>query len=251
MFYQSIRERWLVFRHQLRILRGHDRVRVWSNPPASYLHSKLFPGGTYSPWLSDERFQEVFRSIEGKTLVDQYRCYELWSIACRLGSVSGDILEVGVWRGGTGVVLASAVAKDPERVVYLADTFEGVVKAGQHDPRYSGGEHADTSEGTVLKLVDGCNLDNIKILKGVFPDQTDGEVRDNIAMLHCDVDVYESARDVAEWVLPRLSPGGVMVFDDYGFSGCEGVTRYCNELAERSELRFIYNLNGHAIFIKQ
>lgn len=250
MSYQSIRQIWRLLRHKLRVLRGHDRVKVWNNPPSPYLHSKLFPGGTYSPWLSDDRFQTIFRSIEGHTLVDQYRCYELWSLASHLGSVSGDILEVGVWRGGTGVVLANAVSGDPTRLVYLADTFEGVVKAGHNDPRYVGGEHSDTSEAIVLELVKDQGLTNVQILKGIFPDQTAVSIRGDIAMLHCDVDVYESARGVVEWVLPRLSPGGVIVFDDYGFSGCEGVTRYCNELAQRTNLRFIYNLNGHAIFIK-
>ena len=42
------------------------------------------------------------------------------------------------------------------------------------------------------------------------------------------------------------------MFDDYGFSGCEGVTKYVNELRESNrDLFFIHNLNGHAILIKQ
>ena len=42
-----------------------------------------------------------------------------------------------------------------------------------------------------------------------------------------------------------------MVFDDYGFSGCEGVTKFVNELRVNSQLFFIHNLNGHAIFVKR
>jgi O-methyltransferase len=53
-----------------------------------------------------------------------------------------------------------------------------------------------------------------------------------------------------EWCLPRLSPGSVLVFDDYGFYGCEGVTRFCKELRSQRGFRFIHNLNGHAIFVK-
>jgi O-methyltransferase len=51
-----------------------------------------------------------------------------------------------------------------------------------------------------------------------------------IAMLHCDVDVYSSAKDVVELFLPHLSGGGVIVFDDYGFLGCEGITIFYQEL---------------------
>ena len=34
-------------------------------------------------------------------------------------------------------------------VLYLADTFSGVAKAGEHDSFYTGGEHGDTSQQIV------------------------------------------------------------------------------------------------------
>lgn len=72
----------------------------------------------------------------------------------------------------------------------------------------------------------------------------------NCKVIHYSVDVYSSAKDVVEWALPRLSLGSVLIFDDYGFFGCEGVTKYCDEFRENSKFRFIHNLNGHAVFIK-
>ena len=48
----------------------------------------------------------------------------------------------------------------------------------------------------------------------------------DISMLHCDVDVYSSSRDIVEWCLPRMLVGAILVFDDYGFYGCEGVTTF-------------------------
>lgn len=41
-----------------------------------------------------------------------------------------------------------------------------------------------------------------------------------------------------------------MVFDDYGFLGCEGVTRFCDEFRACPGLVFLHNLNGHAVFVK-
>ncbi len=44
----------------------------------------------------------------------------------------------------------------------------------------------------------------------------------------------------------------MVVFDDYGFFGCEGVTQAVDELvAQREDVTFIYNLNGHAVLIKK
>lgn len=228
-----------------------DGKEIWTNPPSTKKHERVFPYATYSPWLDDATFQESYRRIQNNTLVDIFRCFELWSLAKQVQHIEGDLLEVGVWRGGTGALIAKAVSNNPSKKVYLADTFSGVVKAGKRDTIYVGGEHKDTSAQIVRNLVEVENLTNIVILEGIFPDETaKGFVGDKIALLHCDVDVYESTRDIIEWALPRLSIGSILVFDDFGFSGCEGVSAYCEELALNEQFHFIHNLNGHAIFVK-
>ena len=78
-------------------------------------------------------------------------------------NVQGSILEVGVWRGGTGAILTKAAQANGKKV-FLADTFEGVVKAGSKDTSYKGGEHADTSEAMVKHLMESLLLPNYSIL---------------------------------------------------------------------------------------
>ncbi len=229
---------------------GIKNAKSWVNYPSSLRHARCSPGGTYSPWIEDQVFLKLFKKIQGSTLVDIYRCYELWDIAQQIEVVEGDVLEVGVWRGGTGAILTSALAQS-SKAIFLADTFRGVVNAGPKDPRYVGGEHADTSVQAVEDLMAQLGLkDRAQLLQGVFPSDTSAKIHGNLALVHCDVDVYQSCKNVVEWCLPRLSIGGVIIFDDYGFSGCEGVTEYCNELRKLDYLRFIYNVNGHAIFTR-
>jgi O-methyltransferase len=226
---------------------------VFRNPKApELLHQKIFPRATYSPWYSDPEFSEVYMAIHKHTGLDMYRQYELWSIAKQLGAVEGCFLEVGVFRGGSGALLAHVAANSsPQRQVFLADTFTGVVKAGEKDTDYRNGMHHESSVRVVEDLLASMNLTNTTVLEGIFPEETGGRVTsDKIALLHSDVDVYQSSRDVVEWALPRLSVGGVIIFDDYGFYSCEGVTRYVNELRADENLFFIHNLNGHAVFIK-
>jgi O-methyltransferase len=225
----------------------------WSHPKSpEIMHHRVLPHATYSPWLLDENFLNIYALIKEHTLVDIYRCYELWTLAHQLQNVPGNFLEVGVWRGGTGALLAKAIDKvDSDKLIFLADTFSGVVKAGADDTVYSGGEHADTSIDIVSQLFNKLNLLNYKLLEGIFPEQTAISLEGKIAFLHCDVDVYSSAKGVVEWTIPRLSTGGAIIFDDYGFSGCEGVTRLVNELRVNKEFIFVHNLNGHAILIKK
>ncbi len=222
----------------------------WRVQGVTAQHQGVLPFATLAPWLDDQEFMSVYQRVREHTMVDIFRCHELWSLARQTADIDGDILEVGVWRGGTGAILARAVAGLPDKRVYLADTFTGVVKAGGMDPTYVGGEHADTSVGTVVALMDSVSAPKVELLVGVFPEETRHRIRGRIAMLHCDVDVYESSRDIVEWCLPRLPVGGVILFDDYGFMGCQGITTFCDEFRQRRGFRFLHNLNGHAVFVK-
>lgn len=215
-------------------------------------YDRVVPKASYAPWTIDTQFLAVNEAIREHTLVDRYRCYELWSLVAQALKAPGDLLEVGVWRGGTGALIAARAAAfaGDARTVYLADTFAGVVKAGPKDRYYKGGEHANTSVSHVQGVLDSLSLDNTAILEGVFPDDFAGRLdQSRFCFCHIDVDVYQGARDVTEWVLPRLSRGGVIVYDDYGFYGCEGVTEYVDSIASHPSLTFVHNLNGHAVFV--
>lgn len=232
---------------------GLHITRVSKSTSGRRTYEPVLPRATYSPWNEDEEFQAVYRAIEGATLVDEYRCFELWKLIEQVSKLdAGWILEVGVWRGGTGALLARR-AKDLGigGMVLLCDTFSGVVKAGSEDSVYRGGEHADASRPAVEALVSRMGLDNVRILEGVFPEDT-GHLAGDAAFRFChiDVDVYQSAADVVDWVWDRLVPGGMIVFDDYGFKVCDGITKYVEAQMMSRDRLVIHNLNGHAIIIK-
>jgi O-methyltransferase len=216
-------------------------------------YEDIHPIATYAPWSSNAEFLSTYKLIQRNALVDIYRCWELWTLVGQTAKRDGGILEVGVWRGGTGALIAkraqAAGSNDP---VYLCDTFEGVVKAGLHDADYKGGEHSDTSQHIVEKLLRTLDITNVHILKGVFPDETAHLIEPGarFKLCHIDVDVYQSAKDVMAWIWDRMVPGGIVVYDDYGFIKCEGITRYVNEQVAESDRLVLHNLNGHAIVVK-
>ncbi len=86
----------------------------------------VYPVSTYSPWLSDDDFQSVYRAMRKNTLVDEWRCWELWSLLGELREIPGGVIEVGVWRGGTGALMAARCQElgidDP---IFLCDTWTG------------------------------------------------------------------------------------------------------------------------------
>jgi O-methyltransferase len=206
----------------------------------------------YKKFENDVEFMKAWRLAERRTLVDVLRCHELWSLVGQTKKLqSGCYLEIGVWRGGSGLVLAKALEHfEIDGKLYLADTFTGVVKAGEMDNKYRGGEHSDASEKTVSKLFSENGVTNYEILKGIFPEDTGRHVEAPLRLVHVDVDVYQGAKDIVEWCAGRLVRGGVIVFDDYGFSYCEGVTKLCEEYEMDQGFFFVHNINGHCVLLK-
>src|SRR5882762_6182358 len=120
------------------------RGMEYKSESADFRYSMILPGASYSPWMTDAAFLAAHEVLKAHTMVDIYRCYELWTLVEQTGQLGGDILEVGVWQGGTGCLMAvKARLSGFKSRVYLADTFTGVVKAGDMDAAYRGGEHAD------------------------------------------------------------------------------------------------------------
>ena len=213
----------------------------------------VYPLATYAPWRGDAEFLACFNLVRGNTLVDLYRCWELWTLVGETANIEGSFLEVGVWRGGTGALIARrASLMGCDEPLYLCDTFTGVVKASARDNLYEGGEHSDTSVATVSALLTSMGLLNAQLLEGMFPEETARNIPsdERFRLCHIDVDVYESARDVLDWVWPRLSVGGVVVFDDFGFASCRGIRDLVEEQRSMSDRFVFHNLNGHGIVLR-
>jgi O-methyltransferase len=216
-------------------------------------HAMAYPISTYAPWQADRDFQRLFRAVKPNTLVDVWRCYELWTLLGELTDVPGATLEVGVWRGGSGALMAwRSASLGITAPVYLCDTWTGVAKTGPADIYYHDGQHDDTSLDTVEALIRRLGLSNVELLQGVFPDDIGDRAADQtFRLVHIDVDVYQSAKDVLEFAWPRLSPGGVVAFDDYGFPACPGVTQFGDEQRGLRDRLVLHNLNGHGLVIKR
>lgn len=216
-------------------------------------HATLISNATYSPWLIDEQFKKVMAIVASHSLLDKMRLYELWQLADQVKHLQGHAIEVGCWRGGAGCMVAYRLAQtNKDARMFLCDTFYGVVKSGAHDKFYHGSEFSDTSESLVDNLAQRLELNNISILPGVFPEETGGRIESELfKFVHIDVDVYQSARDAFEWLLPRLVSGAVVVFDDYGSASTQGIRQFIDELHGQANVVIIRNLNGQAVVVNR
>jgi O-methyltransferase len=240
----------------------HKFLDSLTNPKQQHIindrvYETILSRSTYAPWRLSREFLEIYDLIVNHTLVDLYRCWNLWHLVGQVAKCianPGHFVEIGVWRGGTGVLIARAMAKHGLNLpIYLCDTFRGVVKAGPNDPDYQGGEHSDTSVEVVTALAASAGLPSsaCEIVAGVFPDAAPAELRTgNFCFAHIDVDAYQSAKDCFAVIWPRMASGGIVVFDDYGFVTTAGITTLVEELMSVRDGIYMYNLTGQAVFVK-
>jgi O-methyltransferase len=150
--------------------------------------------------------------------------------------IPGDMVECGVWRGGSAMVAARTFCEsgDTTRTIHLFDTFAGMTNPGPQDRRYDG-----TAANLLLKrdrdrtasgywcIADehdvrqnlaksGYPANQIRLIVGDVTETIPAEAPGSIALLRLDTDWYASTRHELEHLYDRVSPGGVVIIDDYG-----------------------------------
>lgn len=171
----------------------------------------------YQPWLEDW-FQKYYQKARLHTLVAPDRCFILHQFARQCVHLTGDYAEAGVYKGGTAHLLAETLVLNGgrEKSLYLFDTFAGMPEtANEDDGPHKEGDFGDTSLMAVQNYLRG--FDNLVFKQGFIPNTFDEVEARQFAFVHIDVDLYQTGLDCAEFFYPKMPPGGIMIFDDYGF----------------------------------
>lgn len=158
--------------------------------------------------------------------------------------VPGDFVECGVWRGGSTMAAALTLLSLGKRdmTLHLFDTFEGMTAPTARDVDYTGtrasgrygrNKRRHASQWCRASLEDvranlsesGYEMSQMVFVKGRVEDTIPEAAPRQISILRLDTDWYESTRHELEHLYPRLSPGGVLILDDYGhWQGCRQAT---------------------------
>lgn len=184
----------------------------------------------FSPWEGEPVFESIFQKVKSHTLCSRDRCYILWTTLRQALANEGDVVECGVFRGGTALLEAmtmEASGPDQRRRLHLFDSFEGMPETVQGVDRLKRGDLGDTSVSVVETLFGSFPFADIH--PGFIPATFVGLKLDKVCWAHIDVDVYESVRDCISFIYPKLCPGGFMIVDDYGFPSCPGARKAVDE----------------------
>lgn len=172
-------------------------------------------------------------------------------------AVPGDVVECGVWRGGSMMAAARTLLHlgDRSRTLFLYDTFQGMSAPEDRDAQLDGTraeeilarEQRDAesrfwciaSRDDVARVVlsTGYPASGVHLVEGKVEDTIPGVVPDHIALLRLDTDWYASTRHELEHLFPRVVRGGVVILDDYGH--WRGAREAVDEFLQRTGARLL------------
>jgi len=184
-------------------------------------HTRTFGAGVEAPWALYQSIEYIVRN-----------------------NIPGDIVECGVWSGGSMLLAAHALLHfgDSSRRIYLYDTFAGNPRPDAVDARWDGvpalptWEHHHRNGGRwcfggtrdhVSRVVSssGYPADRLEFVEGMVEDTLPSTRPAQISLLRLDTDLYSSTWHELVHLYPLLSPGGILIIDDYGaFQGAKLAT---------------------------
>jgi O-methyltransferase len=204
---------------------------------AMYLDGLFATGTAPSPLRRRDRFRILVQQLE-RTL-----------------SLEGMIAECGCFRGLSSYLLCTRFRRHDARFngagYEIYDSFEGLSEPAPQD--------ASSDQVVSQNLFPGhfaCSLPEVRRSLADFPmihygagwipnafPQDERQYR----FVHVDVDLYQPTKASLEFFWPRLVSGGIMVCDDYNWSGAKLAVE---ELSAAAGAPFTVSASNQAIFAK-
>jgi O-methyltransferase len=210
----------------------------------------------------EPEFLALYEQCRQYTMTSWERLYALYKAVQYTveNRIPGDLVECGVWRGGSMKLVAHVLHSlgDTNRTLFLYDTFEGMTEPDPAvDVDFSGNEavndwrevqrrgvkwaYAPVEEVHEILVTSGYPMEKVKLVKGPVQETIPATIPASIALLRLDTDWYSSTKHEMEHLYPKLSPQGVLILDDHGhYRGARrGVDEYLSKLDKKPLLQRI------------
>lgn len=203
--------------------RRHRKLSLWDPGVLTNPLREFRPRGV-TPDQLPPAYQEALATMaaeEIKLTIPRERLENLVRVWWLAREARGDAIECGSYQGATALLLAllGKLHDLPQRVLML-DTFAGMPPVSAFDLSRSSGEFQPPANQVEMIQGRASRLgvaDRVEIHQGFFASTfakfADRELR--FAFAHIDANIYQGTLEACQFVIPRLSPGGAVVFDDY------------------------------------
>lgn len=179
---------------------------------------------TSFPEIEEPEFWELFDAAKPYSMLAVTGFYSLYQSLHYIAKnrIAGDFVECGALFGGACIFMAllrRSLELDDRRI-HVFDTFSGFPE-GSTDVRRGtvtkGPRYESFYEAVVANFERTCGTDGIEFHVGPVEETLLPFKPRALSLLRLDTDFYPSTKAELERLYPRVSPGGVLIIDDYGW----------------------------------
>lgn len=244
--------------HKLRLLIGkipgaksvYDFIRVLFSP--TYREDGLVTVNNCD-FIKNPRFIHAYNAAlnQQKGINIRWRAHVTQWAATNASKLGGDYVECGVNRAFLSMSAMHYIdfKQMKDRKFYLFDTYCGLVpeQVTEEDRAARRNYYTDSYEFVMESFRD---YNNVVIVKGVVPDSLVTVDIEKVAYLSIDMNCTQPEVAALRYFWPKMARGGMVVLDDYGFSGHEAQKKGADEFATENDVEILQLPTGQGLIIK-
>lgn len=210
----------------------------------------------------DKRFNKIYSFCKKETMTSIERMNSLYEAVKYIekNNIPGDIVECGVWRGGSSMLVAKTLKSlnSENRSIYLYDTFSGMSEPTENDfkeglnkkdvfnmwKKSQSNSYNDWCYAPISVVKNNLfktkyNKDKLVFIKGKVEETIPKKIPKKISILRLDTDWYESTYHELTHLFPLLVKGGVLIIDDFG--SWQGAKKAVLDYFEENNIKIFLN----------
>lgn len=195
----------------------------------------------FKNWLENQKEIEVLQTY--------LECESLYESTVKSNEIEGDLVEVGVYTGGSAKIINEYKSKDKK--LYLFDTFKGLMDC---DPEKDSLKNEEINPPKKIDFITEIfKNDNVSVIEGYFPESAPEEFEfKKFSLIHLDVDTYKSTINSLNYFYEKISKGGYIIVHDYRnkFNHTKGVEIAVDEFLEEKKEKIFKIVDSQCIIIK-
>lgn len=206
----------------------------------------------HKAWRKDKVFLDDYRRLSPGNAYSQDRKWVLREYVRLSNELPGDLAECGSFEGASAFFMCQA---STHGILCVFDSFEGISEPDVVDtstaPNVTQWSKGDMLSSEAQLRANLAHVASVRVFAGWIPKRFDEVQERKFRVVHVDVDLYQPTRDSLEFFYPRLSDGGVIIMDDYGFLTCPGAKLAADEFAQLNLIQILHLPTGQGVITKR
>ncbi len=206
-------------------------------------------------WINDSEFIKAWDEFPARRSSEIHdRRFSLYYLAKSIREIAGDTVECGVFEGASSFIILKSI-EQKSKIHHIFDSFEGLSGLNEQDSvkneRTFKWKKSDLSVPEDVVRGNLYKYNNVRYYKGWIPEKFNEVMDKKFSLVHIDVDLFQPTYDSVDFFYERMTAGGIIVCDDYGFESCPGAHKAMDLYFKKKPEKVIHLTTGQGIVIKQ